>query len=92
MRKITIWNKEGVEGDLHPNLQKELEKVISFHEDDGYVNFYIISKMKRFVSFASDMPYEKLRVIVGLGFDLVYCKETKIYSMEYDFGGDSPPD
>ena len=96
MSKIKIWNKEGVLGDLHPELQRELGKVIQFHEDNGYINFYITSKREgnhkpgsfhpigRAVDFASDMPYEKLRVLVGLDFDLVPFAGESLFHLEYD--------
>lgn len=96
MGRIKIWIKEGVIGDLHPLLQKELGKVIEFHEDDGCVNFYITSKREgnhkpgsfhaigRAVDFASDMPYDRLRAIVGLDFDLVPFADKTHYHLEYD--------
>ena len=95
MNRIEVWIKEGVMGDLHPMLQKELGKIIEHHEENGYVNFYILSKREgdhkpgslhvigQAVDFASDMPYDRLRAIVGLDFDLKYYREKSRYHLEY---------
>ena len=96
MSYIKIWNKEGVMGDLCPELQKELGRVIDFHEHNGYVNFYITSKREgdhksgsfhpigRAVDFATDMDYKRLRAIVGLDFDLVPFADSDHMHLEYD--------
>lgn len=97
MQKIKIWNKEGVIGDLHPELQRELGKVINYYEDKGLLNFYITSKREgehkagsfhpigRAVDFeAQGIKYDQLRVMTGLDFDLIIFNDGKNFHLEYD--------
>ena len=92
---MTVWNKNGVMGDLCPELTKELGRVIRFYADCGHEDFFITSKCEgthspgtfhhihQAVDFRKQgVLHAQLRVIIGKDFDLVDCGDH--FHLEYD--------
>ena len=94
---MPVWIKQGVMGDLCPELQKELGKVIDLYEKCGLGSFYITSKREgnhqgnsfHYIGHAVDfgkalvhVPREEIKKVIGKDFDLV--EERTHFHLEYD--------
>lgn len=95
-KKVTVWYKQGVEGDIKPQIQKMVGRIHDHYYKNYGIDLYITSKRDGnhmagslhycglAVDFGRDKQHTKERIesILGMDYDVVEYKGH--YHVEYD--------
>lgn len=94
--KINVWLKEGVSGDLCPEMQEAHGKIVELYRKSGYIYFYVVSRREgdhkpgslHYIGLAEDfnkvLDVEKEDIEEVLGTDYRVIEKRDYFHVEYN--------